>query len=55
MFLTPPTMMTFLISVAIAVLAIALPYLPVHIPVDRFVILAAGYIVLFLGNLIRGI
>jgi hypothetical protein len=57
MFLTPPTWKTLLISLAIAVVAIAMPYIPVvsSIPLDRVYVMAAGYTLLLAGNIIRGL
>ena len=56
--LTPPTLTTLSISLILAVVAIAGQY--VHqisnaIPVSMFWLAVAGYIVLLLGNLIRGL
>jgi hypothetical protein len=55
--LTPPTMKTLLISLVIAVLALAMPHIPVlsGIPVDRVYIMACGYFLLLAGNIIRGL
>jgi hypothetical protein len=56
--LTPPTKVTFIISVVLAVVAvvvhfanIALPVFPTH----GFVILLLGYLVLLAGNLFHGV
>ena len=56
--LTPPTTTTFVISIILAVLAIAGQY--VHqissiLPVNMFWLVVIAYFVLFLGNVIRGI
>jgi hypothetical protein len=56
--LTPPTPTTFLISVIVAVLAILghqLPQLATHIPLNLFWLMVIAWLVLFFGNLIKGI
>jgi hypothetical protein len=55
--LTPPKTVTFLISVALAIIAAAVHYAHVPIPYTQsgFSILFAGYVVLFAGNLLEGI
>jgi hypothetical protein len=56
--LTPPTTTTFIISIILFVLAVAgqyVPQIPHYIPIDMFWLAVIAYIVLFLGNVIRGI
>jgi hypothetical protein len=59
--LTPPKQLTFLISVVLAVIAVAvrvLVYMDVEMPVTPptggFLLLLAGYLVLAAGNLFEG-
>jgi hypothetical protein len=56
--LTPPTSTTFVISIIIAIIAVAGQY--VHqisnfVPINMFWLAVIAYLVLFFGNLIRGI
>jgi hypothetical protein len=56
--LTPPTTTTLFISLILAVVAVAGQYVHAissHIPVGMFWLAVAAYIVLLLGNLIRGL
>lgn len=56
--LTAPTPITLFISVILALVALAAQYGGVHIPVVQdnvFLTLLAAYVVLFLGNIIRGL
>jgi len=55
-YLTPPTMMTFVISVVLAVIAIMATYghLALLKGVSSFVILLIAYLVLLAGTLLRG-
>ena len=56
--LTPPTQLTLLISVVLAVLALVFRFSGVEIPVvgkHPFAVLLIGYLVLLAGNLIEGI
>jgi hypothetical protein len=56
--LTPPTTSTFLLSLIIAAVAVAMPYLPLlssHIPLDKFYVSLIAYVILMAGNVIRGI
>jgi len=56
--LTPPTQLTLLISVVLAILAAILHYTGVSLPVvgtHTFGLLLIGYLVLLAGNLIDGI
>jgi hypothetical protein len=54
--LTPPTRITFYISVALAVIAVIIHYTHVDIPVHSgFVILLIGYPVLVAGNALDGV
>ena len=55
--LTPPKTVTFLISVALAVIAAGIHYAHVPIPYTHsgFSILLAGYAVLLAGNLLEGV
>jgi hypothetical protein len=55
--LTPPTQVTFYISVVIAAIAVILHY--AHIPIphvthSNFVTLLIGYLVLVAGNVLEG-
>jgi hypothetical protein len=57
--LTPPKKVTFLISVALAVVAVVLRFLA-YMGIDvfhtgGFVILLLGYLVLLAGNALRGV
>jgi hypothetical protein len=55
--LTPPTNMTFLISMLMAVIAIVGQFISMisnYIPISMFWLAIIAYIVLFLGNVIRG-
>ncbi len=58
--LTPPKQMTFLISVALAIIAVVVRFLaykgmqmPIF-PTGGFLILLVGYLVLLVGNLYEG-
>jgi hypothetical protein len=56
--LTPPTQLTLLISVVLAILAVILRYTGISIPLvgtHTFGVLLIGYLVLLAGNLIEGI
>jgi hypothetical protein len=56
--LTPPTQLTLLISVVLAILAVILHYTGISIPLvgtHTFGVLLIGYLVLLAGNLIEGI
>lgn len=55
--LTPPTNMTFFISMLMAVIAIVGQFISMisnYIPISMFWLAIVAYIVLFLGNVIRG-
>jgi hypothetical protein len=55
--LTPPTNMTFFISMLMAVIAIVGQFISMisnYIPISMFWLAIIAYIVLFLGNVIRG-
>lgn len=55
--LTPPTYSTFLISLLIAILSVAAQFIPkvaVSIPFSAYWVLIAAYLVLMLGNLVKG-
>ncbi len=55
--LTPPTNLTFLISILLAILAIVGQFVQgvsIYIPVSTFWVAIAAYVVLMLGNLVRG-
>jgi len=58
--LTPPTQLTFIISVALAILAVVarvLVYMDIEMPVfptGGFLLLLIGYLVLLAGNLLEG-
>jgi hypothetical protein len=56
--LTPPTQLTLLISVVLAILAALLHYTGISIPIvgtHTFGLLLLGYLVLLAGNMIDGI
>jgi hypothetical protein len=56
--LTPPTQLTLLISVVLAILAVILHYTSISISLvgtHTFGVLLIGYLVLLAGNLIEGI
>jgi hypothetical protein len=56
--LTPPTITTFIISVILAGVAVAGQYVPSisnALPINLFWLAVIAYIVLFFGNIIRGI
>jgi hypothetical protein len=56
--LTPPTTTTLLISLILAVVAVVGQYvhqISNYIPMSMFWLAVAAYIVLLLGNIIRGI
>jgi hypothetical protein len=56
--LTPPTRLTFIVSVVLAILALLVHYGHVSIPVVSayvFETLLIGYLVLLAGNLFRGL
>jgi len=55
--LTPPTNLTFFISMMLAALAIVgqfVSMIQVNMPISMFWIAIVAYIVLWLGNLLRG-
>ncbi|NJM33884.1 MAG: hypothetical protein HC850_03305 [Rhodomicrobium sp.] len=55
--LTPPTNLTFFISVLFALLAIVGQFIhaiATNIPISMFWVAIVAYIVLFLGNVVRG-
>jgi len=59
--LTPPSQMTFLASVALAILAVVarvLVYMDIQMPIfptGGFALLLVGYLVLLAGNLFEGV
>lgn len=56
--LTPPTRVTFIVSVILAIMALLVQYAHVAIPVVSahvFETLLIGYLVLLVGNLFRGL
>ena len=56
--LTPPTQVTFIISVVIAAIAVILHYTHIAIPhatVSNFLTLLIAYLVLLAGNLLEGV
>lgn len=60
--LTPPKQMTFIISVAFAVIAVVVRSLiymdvemPITFPTGGFLLLLIGYVVLLAGNLLEGV
>jgi len=55
--LTPPTNMTFLISMLLAALAVVGQFVSMvsnYVPLSMFWVAIVAYIVLWLGNLLRG-
>ena len=55
---TPPTRLTFIVSVVLVILALLVRYAHVSIPVVSahvFETLLIGYLVLLVGNLFRGL
>ncbi|WP_170937242.1 MULTISPECIES: hypothetical protein [Rhodomicrobium] len=55
--LTPPTTMTLFVSILLAILAIVGQFVTVvsnYIPVSMFWVAIIAYLVLLLGNLVRG-
>lgn len=56
--LTPPKHVTFFISVVLAVVAVAIHFAKIELPVfptHGFLILLLGYLVLLAGNLLEGV
>jgi hypothetical protein len=55
--LTPPKILTFVVSIALAAIAVAVHYANVPIPYTHsgFTILFAAYAVLLFGNLLEGV
>ena len=56
--LTPPTRLTFILSVVLVILALLVRYPHVSVPVVSahvFETLLIGYLVLLVGNLFRGL
>jgi hypothetical protein len=56
--LTPPTRLTFILSVVLVILALLVRYAHVSVPVVSahvFETLLIGYLVLLVGNLFRGL
>ena len=56
--LTPPTKVTFIISVVLAVVAVVVRFANIELPVlptHGFLILLLGYLVLLVGNMLRGV
>ena len=55
--LTPPTKVTFIISVILAVIAAFIHFAHLAIPLvhSGFVVLLLGYLVLLAGNVLRGV
>jgi preprotein translocase subunit SecY len=59
--LTPPTQLTFLASVALAIIAVVarvLGYMGIQMPMfptGGFVLLLIGYLILLAGNLFEGV
>jgi len=56
--LTPPTRLTFILSVVLVILALLVRYAHVSVPVVSahvFETLLIGYLVLLVGNLSRGL
>lgn len=58
-FLTPPSYLTFLISIVLAIVALLIHYAGVRIPLPRsvnvFDVFSLGYVVLLAGVLFRGL
>jgi hypothetical protein len=58
MFLTPPTKTTFFVSIVLAILAVfgnLMSAIANYSPVSMLWLAVAAYIVLFLGNVVRGL
>jgi len=56
--LTPPTRLTFILSVVLVILALLVRYAHLSVPVvsaQVFETLLIGYLVLLVGNLFRGL
>jgi hypothetical protein len=56
--ITPPTRVTLIISVVLAVVAAVIHFARIELPVfptHGFLILLLGYLVLLAGNLVRGV
>ena len=56
--LTPPTRLTFILSVVLVILALLVRYAHISVPVVSahvFETLLIGYLVLLAGNLLRGL
>ena len=56
--LTAPTKLTFIISVALALVAVVVHFANIELPVfptHGFVILLLGYLVLLAGNVLKGV
>jgi heme A synthase len=53
--LSAPTLIVFIISVVLAVIGIATRYAGVSLGLEAFHWALAGYIVLFLGNILKGL
>lgn len=57
--LTPPSVIVFVISLVLAVLAMLVRYAGIHVPVINaarvFDVLAIAYVILTVGVLVRGI
>ena len=58
--LTPPTFPVFLVSLVLAILAVAtlytrVPFVGHYVSTHRFWVLAAGYLVLLLGVVLEGL
>jgi hypothetical protein len=55
--LTPPTKVTFIISVVLAVVAVVVRFANIELPIfptHGFLMLLLGYLVLAAGNVLRG-
>lgn len=56
--LTPPTKLTFMLSLLLAIAAFVVKFIPVvstYVPVTGFWIAMAAFVLLALGNFVRGL
>lgn len=52
---TPPTRVVLVLSIVLAVLSLLESYGKLSLPISAYVLMALAYIILLLGNLIRGL
>lgn len=53
--LSAPTMIVFLISLVIAVLGLLQRYAGISLPLESFHVMLTAWIVLFIGNVMKGL